>query len=150
MRRDLLAEDIAEELLYRTGQALAGRNENGATACFAIPFLIDTAYGQRLIETEDAVREIYAHVRTYLAENDVTDVVRTVHSAEFLAPDIIGTIHVSQLMKSDGTAFRRPYPVYSVLHKSGRVWRIASSTYAILDAPEHNAVLAGVVGAAPG
>lgn len=135
------AEDIAEDLLYRTGLAHTTGDMKAAAECFELPQLMETSSGRMLIETEDEVIRVFKNVRRYLAENDVSDIVRTVVSAEFLDPNLIGSTHVSRLMKSDGTLFRAPYPTYSILRRTGGEWRIVSSTYAILDAPEHNSAL---------
>ncbi len=141
MSSDLTAEDIAEELLYRTSRSLTSDDLTSVADCFILPQYIETQLGSRLIETEDAVRQVFSSVRKYFVENDVTDIVRTVISAEFLSPDTVGSTHVSRLMRGDGGLFRAPYPVYSIIRRVDGDWKIASSSYAILDAPEHNKAL---------
>lgn len=143
MKNDLRAEDIAEDLLYITGQALFGRATQAVEACFDIPQMLETQSGKRLIESAEDIRKVFEDVRAYFSRNGITDIVRTVVSAEFLAPTMIGATHVSQLMLPDGTPFRAPYPTYSILRLNCGKWRIASSIYAIIDCPEHASALSG-------
>ena len=143
MTSDLLAEDIAEDLLYRTGKALRGGRFEDVGELFEVPQVMETLAGKRLIETEEDVRQVFASVRDYWAANGITDVARTVISSEFLADDLIGSTHVSQMMRADGSPFRSPYPSYFVLRRSDGRWRISSSIHAIVDNPEHVAALSG-------
>lgn len=141
MSSDLTAEDIADELLYRTGKPFKSDDYAEVADCFILPQYLETLIGSRLIESKDAVLQVFASVRQYYKENGVCDVVRTVVSAEFFAPDILGSTHVSRLMRANGELFRAPYPVYSIIRRVGEDWKIASTSYAILDAPEHNRAL---------
>ncbi len=143
MTSELLAEDIAEDLLYNTGKALKGGRLDDVGAFFEVPQIMETLAGKRLVETEDDVRQVLSSVRNYLKANGITDVVRTVISSEFLAEDMIGSTLVSQLMRADGSPFRSPYPSYSVLRRSNGRWRFSSSIHAIVDNPEHTAALCG-------
>lgn len=137
---DLVAEDIAEELLYRTGRIyLTGNLEHGIDY-FEFPHSIETQDGNRVVETVDDFRTVFEAVRRYFKENGITDVVRTVVSAEFIERNLIGSTHVTRLMRED-QLFRAPYPAYSLLRQSGGTWRIAHSVFAIVDSPEHNAAL---------
>lgn len=141
MSSDLTAEDIVEELLYRTSKALKSDDSKGVETCFVIPQYMETLLGSRLIESEEALLQVFASVRKYFKENCVTDVVRTVVSAEFLDADTVGATHVSRLIQRDGELFRSPYPVYSIIRRVDSGWKVASTSYAILDAPEHNKAL---------
>ena len=143
MTIDLRAEEIAEDLLYRTSKALISNCCDRVGACFEYPQVLETIAGKLLVESEDDIFKMYARVRSYFEANGVRDIVRTVVSAEFLSPTMVGSTHVSQLLLEDGTPFRAPYPSYSILRESGGVWRVASTMSAILDAPEHNVALSG-------
>ncbi len=146
MTSDLLAEEIAEDLLYKTGKALLDGSIDDVGRYFEVPQIMETLAGKRLVETEDDIRQVLARMLDYFAAHGITDVVRAVISSEFLSPDLIGSTHVSQLMRIDGTPFRAPYPTYSVIRKSQGRWRISSSIYAIVDSPDHIAALYGAVG----
>lgn len=142
MDSDLTAEGIAEDLLYRTGNTLFATDIGKIADCFIVPQYMETLLGSRLIESKEAVEQVILSVRQYLVENGVVDPVRTVVSAEFLDSDTVGSTHVSRLMRADGELFRAPYPVYSIIRRVGQDdWKIASTSYVILDAPEHNRAL---------
>ncbi|MEO9823691.1 MAG: hypothetical protein ABJF50_04635 [Paracoccaceae bacterium] len=141
MDSDLTAEDIAEELLYRTGNTLVANDIGKIADCFIVPQYMETLLGSRLIESKEAVEQVIISIRQYLTDNDLVDPVRTVVSAEFLDGDTVGSTHVSRLIRTDGELFRAPYPVYSIIRRVGDDWKIASSSYAILDAPDHNRAL---------
>lgn len=141
MDSDLTAEDIAEELLYRTGNTLVANDIGKIADCFIVPQYVETLLGSRLIESKEALEHVIVSVRQYLNDNGLVDPVRTVVSAEFIDDETVGATHVSRLMRADGELFRAPYPVYSIIRRVGDDWKIASSSYAILDAPEHNRAL---------
>ena len=117
MSSDVTADDIAEELLYRTGNTLVAEDLGQVAQCFFVPQYIDTLLGSRLIETYESVVEALESVRQYYRKNGVVDVVRTVVTAEFLDADTIGSTHVSRLIRSEGELFRAPYPAYSILRR---------------------------------
>ncbi len=136
-----VAEDIAEDLLYRTGKSLQNGDFEAFFECFEIPQVMETLEGEILMRTKEDVRATYDSVRAYFDDNNVKDVVRTVVSAEFLDDETIGTTHVSRLMQANGQLFRNPYPVYSILKHIDDAWKIMTNTYAILDGREHNLAL---------
>ncbi len=142
-----LAEDIADDLLYRTGQAMHHGNQQRFSGCFAWPQIVETSDGVRVFETEEEFRTVFAGVKRYYTENNVTDVVRTVVSAEFLGRDTVGAMYVTRLMRPGQALFRDPYPMYSILRRNAGLWKIVSSAYAILDSNEHNKALMATGGA---
>ena len=136
-----LAEEIAEDLLYRTGKGLQSGDFEEFFKCFEIPQVMETLEGEILMKTKEDVRATYDSVRAYFDDNGVIDIVRTVVSAEFLDDETIGTTHVSRLIKSGGNLFRNPYPVYAIIKHLDGEWKIVTNTYAILDGREHNLAL---------
>lgn len=144
MSPNLRAEEIVEDLLYETGRALSGEiHEIGDL--FEVPQIMETPEGKRLVETEDDARRVLAGVRAYFEESGVTDIVRTVISAEFLSPDLIGSSHVTQLLREGGEPFRAPYPVYTITRRSQGLWRVSASIIAIMDCAKHVAALTGPI-----
>lgn len=136
---NLTAEDIADHLLYKTGQALAPGRFHDPTDCFILPNAVETPEGVRILRTPDDVRRVFEGVRAYFESCGVVDLVRTVVEAKFTSEDTIESTHVARLLKSGGQAFRAPYPAYSVLKRcDDGAWRIASTTYAIVDSRKHN------------
>ncbi len=140
MTSDPLAEQIVEDLLFATGRALR-EDHKDVGKLFQVPQIMETVNGKRIVNSEDDVRDVFAGVRKYFAANKVTDVVRTVISAEFLTPELVGSSHVSQLMREGGEPFRTPYPVYTVTRWFEGAWRISASVIAIVDCADHVSAL---------
>lgn len=142
MSQDCAAEEIADELLFKTGKALIARDFDGFQACFGLPHLIETQEGRRILKTHEELRCAFDDVVRYYAEERVADLARTVVEARFLDADTIGSTHVTRLLQADGCTLRNPFPVYSIIRRHGHLdWKVMSSVYAILDCARHNAVL---------
>ena len=141
MSQDVAAEDVLEDILYRTGRGVLENNDAIFLSSIALPLLQETVDGQRVFTSEAEVCAMLAGVRAYMTENGYVDLARTVVSAEFLDDKTISGTHVSLLMDKDGNSTRPPYPVHSMVRLTGSEWRLTSSIYAILDAPEHNTAL---------
>jgi len=139
------AEDIADDLLFQTGKALTSGDPHWLKNCFEVPFIMETQEGTRLIEAEAEILSIFDCVQRYYKKNDVVDIIRTVVSAEFIDTRTIGATSVTRLMQSGGRQFRNPFPLYSTISNASGSWKLVSSTYAILDAPEHNKALLGEI-----
>lgn len=135
------AEELADELLYKTGRGLVEGNYDLFRPCFALPYLIETVCGRQLLETEAAFRATFDSVRRHHKESGVTDIARIIVSADFLDDVTIGSTHATSLLQADGTVFRKPYPTYSVIRRIEGNWQIVSSIYAILDSAKHNRAL---------
>ena len=142
MSQDVAAEEIADELLFKTGKALIRGDFDSFSACFGVPHVIETADGRRVIRTMDGLQAVFNEVRRYHRDHKVVDIVRTVVEARFLDADTIGSTHVARMIQEEGVTPRKPYPVYSVIRRHGHLeWKVISSIYAILDSEEHNSVL---------
>lgn len=136
-----IAEDIADDLLYRTGQALLSGNEADFAECFWMPVVIETIEGVTDIQTYPELIGVYRNVTQNLKGTGVTNLARSVLSARFLENDIIGSTHISQKLSPDGEPIGKPYPVYSTLTQKLSEWRIETSIYAILSDPLLNKAL---------
>lgn len=141
MTQDIAAESVAEEILYLTGKAIMENDDDIFIACVALPLLMETINGQRVLVSNDEIRQSLTGVRQYMKENDFVDLVRTVVSAEFLDTNTIGSTHVCKMIHREKRAIRSPFPVYSVFRRYGTSWKLTSCIYAILDSPEHNSAL---------
>ncbi len=135
------AEDIGEDLLFRTGRALLTGKAKEFAACFWLPTVVESLEGVAHIQTDHELQNVYQNVRNNLQTNGVKNLARSVISAEYLEDDIIGSTHVSQRLDKDGAPIAKPYPVYSTLKRSNSEWRIESSIYAVLDDPLLNKAL---------
>jgi len=142
MSQDCAAEEIADELLFKTGKALMSADFEKFSTCFGFPHIIETEEARRVLQGKDDLRTVFEDVVRYYADKGVVDLARTVVEARFLNADTIGSTHVTRLLQAKGTVLRKPFPVYSIIRRHGHLdWRIMSSVYAILDCSEHNAAL---------
>lgn len=142
MSQDCAAEEIADELLFKTGKALMARDFGSFSACFGFPHIIETQDARRVLKDMDDLRHVFDDVVHYYGEQGVVDLARTVIEAKFLDADTIGSTHVARLMQAKGVVLRKPFPVYSIIRRHDHIdWKVMSSVYAILDSKEHNAVL---------
>ena len=141
MSKDVAAEDVLEDILHRTGKGVLANDDALFLSSISLPLLQETADGQRVFTSEAEVCKMLAGVRRYMEEHGYVDLVRTVVSAEFVNPTTVSGTHVSLIVDKDGNSTRRPYPVHSMVRLVGAEWRLTSSIYAILDAPDHNTAL---------
>ena len=114
MGSDSLAIEIAEDLLYRTGQAFTTGNLSWLEDCFEVPQYLETVEGRVLIDSPETVREIGQSVIDYYTANGIVDMQRMVVAARFIRNDLVAYTHITRLIRDDGTLFRAPYPTYSV------------------------------------
>lgn len=135
------ADEVANELLFRTGKMLETGEAYWIRDCFYFPQTVETFVGKRMLFSDECVIEVFTSIRQLYERENVTDIARTVISAERLAPDLIGSVHVAKLLREDGQPYRAPYPVYSLIRKINRRWKITSTLYAILDSYDHNKCL---------
>jgi hypothetical protein len=139
---NVVAEDIADDLLYRTGLAVNYGQYDDIEDCFFLPQSLETLEGARIVRTPDDVRRVFDSVRAYFAEIGVVDVVRTIVEAKFISAREIESIHVSSLMTRDKTVSRPPYPVFNLIRRCDKgVWRITHSSYAITNSRDLNSAL---------
>ncbi|NNE50903.1 MAG: hypothetical protein HKN30_00695 [Sulfitobacter sp.] len=139
------AQVIAGHLLQETGIALMDRDCDAFMRHIAFPHTIETFQGEQRIETEGHFRAVFQSFRDHLCKIGVTDAVRRVIEASFKTDTRIESTHEVRLLNGD-VLVQTPYVAYSVIlwdGKEGR-WKIASSIYAITDAPELNAALVTV------
>lgn len=142
MSLDCAAEEIADELLFETGRALTLGDFDRFAACFGLPHVIETPGTRTVIPDLDSLHTTFDDLRRYYHDTQVIDVVRTVVKARFLNADMVTSTHVASLVHADGGAWRKLYPVHSVIRRQGDLdWRIMSSVYVIDDCAAHSAVL---------
>lgn len=136
-----LAKEIAEDLLYRTGVALAQDDADAFVSCFFFPQMIETANGARVVESPDELKQIFFKVRDHHRSTGITNLVRAIVSAEFSEADVIYSTHVSHHLDISGIPAGKPYPALSVLRQKDGEWKIEASIYALLDDPSMNEAL---------
>lgn len=134
--------DVSEALLEKTGAALMSGDFETFQACFILPQEMETFEGLQRIETTAQLRKIYDAVRRYHARLAVTYMARNCLEAEYRDDDTVEATHETRLL-SGQRLIQRPFPVFSVLKRVDGVWHVASTKYAIVDAPELSQALKG-------
>ncbi|MEM7384604.1 MAG: hypothetical protein AAF514_06630 [Verrucomicrobiota bacterium] len=141
MTSDFAAEEIADEILFLTGKAIREGHFEHFRVHFLLPQLIETLSGSKLLQTENDIRDIFDGVQSQMLKNKVVDIVRTIHSADFIDTDTIGSTHISSMIRADGTPLSPAYPTYSILKRVSGEWKIASSRVVILSGNKMDDVL---------
>jgi hypothetical protein len=143
MSLDCAAEEIAEQVLFESGKALASGDFGRFAAYFCFPCVIETADSRTVIRHPGVLRGMFDDMQRYYRQMQVIDMVRTVVDARFLDSDTVGATHVTSMVHADGVSRRKPYPIYSVIRRQDPLdWKFQSSLYIILDCETHNAMLA--------
>ncbi|MGR3513978.1 MAG: nuclear transport factor 2 family protein [Paracoccaceae bacterium] len=132
---------IADDLLERTGRAMASNDFPGFLQCFTVPMVMETFDGKTLIQTERVLEGLFQSVVAFRAAQSIVDVVRENVAAEFIDFETIATTHVSRMMQSRNRPFGRPFPAYSVIKRIDGTWRIQFCQYALDDLPQFNDIL---------
>ncbi len=133
---DLSAEQFLEDLLHNTSDAYRTNTSDFAVQFFQLPYVVETPLAKSLLETENEIHKVFANVRAYFRTKGVTQLVRTSVKARHIGADLVGATHVTRLLRADGSAYRNPYPTYSILVRTRMEWKVASSLHAILDSDE--------------
>lgn len=137
-----LARWIAEDMLQRTGNAMAAGDFDSFEECFAYPTVIESFTGRQEIEGAKELRELYDALRAYYKAQGVTDIERKCLSAESKSPDMIYTTHETRVLR-DTTLVQPPFPVFSIAQLIDDDWKIVFSSYAIAEAPVHDILMSG-------
>lgn len=135
------ALSIADDLLERTGVAMASSDFPAFLECFTVPMVMETFDGKTLIQTESALEGVFHSVVAFRAAQSIDDVVRENVAAEFIDFETIATTHVARMMQAGNHLFGRPFPAYSVIKRIDRTWRIQFCQYALDDLPQLNDIL---------
>ena len=137
-----LARWIAEDLLERTGNAMAAGHFDTFEECFAYPTVIESFTGQQSIESAQELKELFDALRAHYKTQGVTDIDRKCLSADTKGPDTIYTTHETRILR-DTTLIQPPYPAFSIAKLIDDNWKIVFSSYAVCDAPVHDILLSG-------
>ncbi|MEO1536672.1 MAG: hypothetical protein AAFR73_02980 [Pseudomonadota bacterium] len=140
-RRPRPAIEIADDLLERTGEAMQAGDFGSFRQHFAMPYVLETFDGMRLLQTRDELRTVFEAVHAFRVANGIVGAMRENVSAEYIDDTTIGATHVSQLMKRDDALFGRSYPSYSIIKYDGEAWRIQYCQYALQDLDQLNTAL---------
>ncbi len=137
---DPAAEDIADELLYRTGRALEDDNFDFYKVHFRLPLILESDAGEQVVSTEEDLRFVFEQVQAHLKSNHLNSIVRSVVSAEFLDADTVGATYVTKTFDQDGAPFGQPFPSYSVICRQNTDWKYVRCCLAIVPNSKHRGV----------
>jgi len=131
-KRNDLAMEIAQNLLDKSGAALASGEFEDFLACMIVPHSVETFDGLQIIETEEDLQGVFEGVRDQLNRLGVVEPVRHILDASFNADGTISCTHETRLV-ANNQLVQAPFPVFSQLRKERNEWKIASGLYAIDD-----------------
>lgn len=136
------AREVAEDLLRRTGDSLLAGDFEEFACHFRLPALIETFEGKSILETENDLRTVFCGAHEYYARHNLEDLYRNCVEANYRDDDTIESTHETRLI-SHGVLIIPPFPVFSILRRFDRAWKIVQSSYAVSQADEfHNALMA--------
>lgn len=115
---------------------------NLMSGCFLLPHGFATFDGQHVVETEDALREVFVEVRAEFARKGVTQIIRTVEAVKRTDETTIQATHISHYMAGQ-TRINEPFPVFAITKWTGTEWRVASNQYAVEPGTNHSRILSG-------
>ncbi|MEL7462604.1 MAG: hypothetical protein AAFN79_00955 [Pseudomonadota bacterium] len=127
---------VSEELLERTGDAIASGDGDAFAACFLLPQTIETPEGAAKLETKRDLLSIFENVRRYMRERNVTLMERHCVGATWLSKDIVEATHVSRYL-SGASLVQEPFLAISLLKRTPTGWKIADTKYDVSDSPGH-------------
>lgn len=136
------AHEISEHLLERTGNAIMSDRFPDFLACFVLPYHLETLESSQLISTAPDMEATFRAVRAHLTTHSITLMARHCVSASFRSETEVAATHETRLI-SRGVLVQQPYPTFSLIRRGwDKKWRIAHSSYVIVDSDPLNAALA--------
>ncbi|EBA09317.1 hypothetical protein [Sagittula stellata] len=135
------AEIIVEDLLERTGLAIADRCFERFAECVCLPFVVETFEGRLRIETEASMRDWFNRNVDFYDIIGVTDMQRFCISASYRSDTMIVSAYESRLVQHGHRLEREPYMVYTEIRLVAGRWGVWFAQYAIADSDVHNRVL---------
>ena len=143
------AIEIADDLLFRTGNALLSGDFVCFLECCRFPAVFETPVGVTVIRSASDLEHLFVRVRQTYVSKGVIDFARTILSAEFLTETSIGSTHVTLCLGKDGEPIGHPFPAYSILTSIDETWRGQVCIYAILNNDDLSSSLVDGLGTGP-
>lgn len=113
--------------------------------CFALPHRVETFEGINILNSLDDIEAVFIGVRRHLVGKSVTEVVRNCLSAEFDGADRVKFSHETRMMNGMRLV-QESFPCLSIVERIDGRWLLTSSSYAIVNAPQHVSALMGRLG----
>ncbi|MEM9425249.1 MAG: hypothetical protein AAGA06_00970 [Pseudomonadota bacterium] len=143
MIRKPTAADIANDMLTRTGDAMASGDFDAFIKHFTTPLIIETFESKRILQTRRDIERVFDAMRAFRSVHAVKAIVRENVAADYIDADTIAATHVARVLQSGDVLLGRPYPVYSLLKLSKNGWQIQFCQYAVDEPSQLNDALAG-------
>ena len=137
---EVVAREIAEGFLRRTGDALLSGHFEAFAECFAVPHVVEAPTGVVELETESDLREKFMAMHVHLRDSGVTMLDRQYVSHNWLTPTSFKFTHKSRIV-SGASLIQKPFFTQSVVKRIDGVWLLIRSSYLVTDNPSHAAVL---------
>ena len=134
------AKDLSNAVLERLGHAFTSEDFDLFKSCVVLPLTVETFDGTRVIDSDTALQALYCAIQLHHRNTGVTDMVCHCIESEFKDPNTVVSTFETRLLNGT-TMTQNPFPVFSVLTRSGGNWKLSSMTYAICDRPDHNFLL---------
>ncbi|WP_425074422.1 hypothetical protein [Sagittula sp. S175] len=137
-----LAREIATQSLNATGLALAHGDHAGFARYVGLPYSLGTEDGATMMDTPEAVRNVFDRAVDSYATFGITRLDRTVSAARFIDPDTIAASHMTQPVC--GTEpLDVPYPNHVILRRQASDWKVAHGQHVVGHMQGHSRVILG-------
>ncbi|MCC1493251.1 hypothetical protein [Cognatishimia sp. F0-27] len=133
---------IAKRILDSTTACFLSGDAEQFADHFALPQLLGTVEGSRLVRTRDDLIETFGKAREYFANHSIVRIEREVETALFDGPDLIRQSYLSRYLSGSDSVEQR-FSSYSVLQRLGGQWKVVSNLLAMQDRPAHQQVILG-------
>lgn len=131
MKDSLLAVDIHQEILDRTGTAMMTGDFAAFRVCFTLPTVFETFETRREVTSEAELRAVFDRVTENRRVQRVQDMARRCIMAEFRDPETIAATHETRYIYIGNILAPVISAGFSVLRLQDGLWKVASSQYSV-------------------
>ncbi|MEM9584888.1 MAG: hypothetical protein AAGA08_17380 [Pseudomonadota bacterium] len=119
---------IIDVMLHRTAQAILLDDFAAMSACFHLPFVLETDGLKLIIDSEEKHRALFERLVEGYKSKNVTDIIRECEAAEFVSPNVIRSLHISHVMAGSHRV-EEPISTLATTELYDDGWRITSAQY---------------------
>ena len=120
------AREIIEPMLRKTSTAILTNDFDAMNDCFSLPLLLETSETKMIISSVEEHRRLFERlVEGYFSRN-VTDIIRVCEVAEYVAPTVIRSLHISHVMSGDQRV-DDPMPTLATTELIDGSWKIVAA-----------------------
>ncbi len=139
---DISPRAIAEHILDETRRGIMEDRFDLFLPCILIPTRIETFEASRDITSVEELLEVFQAARHYYSSLRITHFDRRCIAAEISGPGRISFTYETRLLEGPRLV-QEPYPVFADAVLDAGKWKVARSSYAIVDQAHHIRVLTG-------